>query len=157
MCRLIRLIAAAALGITAGAIILADNAVHVRQTILLPAHAAAEALERNTASEWEDVHITTDDGATLDGWFFTPLQANGSGVIAFHGVADTRLGMLDHGAFLLRAGFTVLVPDVRGHGSSGGSAGESTPHPAIDLQFLIKRSAVRHASAWIVSVGLRAP
>src|SRR5262245_24845013 len=36
------------------------------------------------------------------------------------GVGDTRKGMLSHARFLLRHGFTVLTPDVRGHGSSGG-------------------------------------
>src|ERR1035441_10386321 len=38
----------------------------------------------------------------------------------YKGVADSRLGMMAHAAFLVRAGYTVLAPDCRGHGSSGG-------------------------------------
>jgi pimeloyl-ACP methyl ester carboxylesterase len=38
-----------------------------------------------------------------------------------HGVGDTRLGMTGHAAYLLRAGYAVLLPDSRGHGASGGS------------------------------------
>jgi hypothetical protein len=32
----------------------------------------------------------------------------------------TRAGMLAHAGYLLADGFTVLIPDSRGHGSSGG-------------------------------------
>src|SRR5437879_9424203 len=60
------------------------------------------------------------DGVVLAGWQFTPRDSNGSVVILLHGVGDTRLGMLSHATFLLRSGFTVLLPDIRGHGGSGG-------------------------------------
>jgi uncharacterized protein len=36
-------------------------------------------------------------------------------------VGDTGGGMASHAGYLLDAGFTVLMPDARGHGSSGGS------------------------------------
>ena len=37
-----------------------------------------------------------------------------------HGVGDTRLGMTGHLQYLLRGGYAALMPDARGHGSSGG-------------------------------------
>ena len=41
-------------------------------------------------------------------------------VILLHGLGDTRIGMVGQASFLLRAHYTVLLPDSRGHGSSGG-------------------------------------
>jgi uncharacterized protein len=118
--RLIRLSVAVGIGLIAGVLVVADNALHVPHEIA-PRESAADAIARNTGASWEKSEITSRDGILLDAWLFTPHHPNGSGVIALHGVADTRLGMLAHAAFLLRSGFTVLVPDVRGHGASGGS------------------------------------
>ena len=50
-----------------------------------------------------------------------PLQPNGAGVILLHGVGAERSQMAGHAAYLLHAGFTVLLPDLRGHGSSAGA------------------------------------
>lgn len=60
------------------------------------------------------------DGIPLDGWVFRPARPNGAAAILLHGVADTREGVLDETSFLLRAGYVVLAPDARGHGTSGG-------------------------------------
>ena len=73
----------------------------------------------------------------LDGWLFTPREPYGSGVILLHGVGDSRIGMAMHAGYLLRAGFTVLMPDLRGHGSSGGSV----------ISYGIRESADVHAWA----------
>ena len=50
----------------------------------------------------------------------TPARPNGAAAIVLHGVGDTRLGVLGQARFLLDAGYTVLTPDSRGHGASGG-------------------------------------
>lgn len=81
----------------------------------------AEAIARETGSTWQSARVTASDGARLEAWLFTPSQPNGSAVILLHGVADTRTGVLAHARYLLRAGFTVLTPDSRGHGASGGA------------------------------------
>lgn len=86
-----------------------------------PESREADALARDSTSVWEPAHVTAADGVALDGWLFTPREPNGSGVIVLHGMGDSRSGMVDQTGFLLRAGFTVLTPDVRGHGASGGS------------------------------------
>jgi len=82
---------------------------------------AADDLARRTDSTWQLAYVTTRDAAVLQGWLFTPARPNGAGVILLHGVSDTRHGVRSHAEFLLRAGYTVLTPDARGHGESGGS------------------------------------
>jgi dipeptidyl aminopeptidase/acylaminoacyl peptidase len=100
-------------------IFLAENAVHIWE----PAHvgdAQARMIARQGDASWKPVRITADDGAALDAWLLIPREPNGGGVIVTHGVGDTRLGGSGQAAFLLRAGYAVLMPDSRAHGTSGG-------------------------------------
>jgi alpha-beta hydrolase superfamily lysophospholipase len=119
-----RLVFAGLVSVTIGSIVtpifVAEGALHI-QVRPRPDRREADAVARGSASTWEPARVTAADGIMLDGWLFTPLQPNGSGVILLHGVGDTRSGMTAHAGFLLRAGFTVLMPDARGHGSSDGS------------------------------------
>jgi alpha-beta hydrolase superfamily lysophospholipase len=80
----------------------------------------ADRVARAASATWQSARVTAADGAPLSAWLFTPRQPNGSAVILLHGVADTRRGVLFHAQYLLQAGFTVLAPDSRGHGASGG-------------------------------------
>ena len=41
-------------------------------------------------------------------------------MILFHGLADNRIGMTGYAQLFLAHGFTVLLPDARAHGASGG-------------------------------------
>jgi fermentation-respiration switch protein FrsA (DUF1100 family) len=107
------------IGFVLGTILLTHNALHAPPRLTASA-AAADALARNTDSTWEDARVIAGDGVRLDGWRFTPREPNGSIVMLLHGVADNRLGMLAHASFLLPNGFSVLLPDLRGHGASGG-------------------------------------
>jgi len=68
----------------------------------------------------ETVSLRSGDGMTLSAWWL-PAQrpARGTVVIA-HGVDHTRQVMLPRAAFLVRAGYNALVPDLRGHGASAG-------------------------------------
>jgi predicted esterase len=49
-----------------------------------------------------------------------PREANGNTVILLHGVSDNRLGMYGYGRWLLQNHYSVLLPDARHHGNSGG-------------------------------------
>jgi uncharacterized protein len=119
MRRIPGILIATAIGLIFGSCVVTDNA--VRRPPHEPLHtSAAEAVARNTGADWEAAQVTAADGAVLKAWLFTPLKPNGSAVTLLHGVGDTRIGMLSHATFLLRNGFTVLVPDIRGHGESGG-------------------------------------
>jgi uncharacterized protein len=115
----LRIFTALFMAFALGTILLTHNALHAPPHFIASS-TAADALARNTGSTWEDVRVSAGDGVSLDGWRFTPRQPNGSVVMLLHGIADNRLGMLAHASFLLRNGFSVLLPDLRGHGASGG-------------------------------------
>jgi len=68
----------------------------------------------------QDASISAPDGSLLRGWFLHPASANGDAIILLHGVSDNRLGMYGYGEWLLRNGYSVLLPDARAHGISGG-------------------------------------
>lgn len=66
--------------------------------------------------EFEDVTLTGPDGVTIAGWYI-PSQ-NGAAVILLHGYDGNRAGELPRAAMLARAGYGVLLYDMRGHGES---------------------------------------
>lgn len=108
-----------AIGLPLCSVFLAENALRVPDHAPAPV-AGGLAFARSTRSQIETVQIRAADGALLEAWLFTPAHPNGSVAIVLHGVADTRMGILEHARFLLDAGYTVLTPDSRGHGASGG-------------------------------------
>ena len=80
----------------------------------------ADALAAGAEATWRPVEITAADGVKLKAWLFRPREANGKGAILLHGVVDSRQGTLGDARILLRQGYTVLTPDSRAHGESGG-------------------------------------
>jgi alpha-beta hydrolase superfamily lysophospholipase len=68
----------------------------------------------------EDFNVRAPDGVMLRGWKVSAPQPNGSWVLLFHGVADNRIGVIGQSEFLLRAGYGVVMMDVRAHGASEG-------------------------------------
>jgi pimeloyl-ACP methyl ester carboxylesterase len=68
----------------------------------------------------EPFDVRGPDGILLHGWKIGAAQPNGSWVLLFHGVADNRMGVLEHALFLLRAGYGVTLMDARAHGESEG-------------------------------------
>jgi alpha-beta hydrolase superfamily lysophospholipase len=103
----------------AASVYVADGALHIYLRPS-PNNSLAQAVADATSSNWEPAETTAPDGIALRGWIFTPRSPNGSAVILLHGVSDTRKGVLNHAEYLLKAGFTMLTPDSRGHGVSGG-------------------------------------
>ncbi len=71
----------------------------------------------------EPFDIRAPDGVLLRGWKVRAANPNGSWVLLFHGVADNRMGVLEHALILLRAGYGVTLMDARAHGESGGAMG----------------------------------
>lgn len=61
-----------------------------------------------------------EDGTALTAWWLSPKQANGRAVMACHGVADSAFGAMGYALLFLRNGYSVLVPNGRGHGDSAG-------------------------------------
>lgn len=68
----------------------------------------------------EDFNVRARDGALLRGWKVRPLEPNGSWVLLFHGVADNRVGVEGQAEILLKAGYSLVMMDSRGHGASEG-------------------------------------
>ncbi len=104
-----------------GGIYVADGTLHPARRALTDDEAAnfRQAVRAENA-DLEDVSITTPDGAVLRGWIVRPARANGEAALLLHGLGDNRLGMTGYAQLLLVHGFTVLLPDARAHGLSGG-------------------------------------
>jgi len=110
------LAACAAIGLVAG-----EMALHPGRRALGPtAEADAQAIAARDHAELKEVSVTAADGATLRAWSIRPSHGNGDTVILLHGHTDNRLGMLGNADLLLRHGYSVLLPDARAHGVSGG-------------------------------------
>jgi dipeptidyl aminopeptidase/acylaminoacyl peptidase len=100
-----------ALFLVAGAV-LCENSVHV------PKRATPEI--SFAGSSRRNVQITARDGAVLRAWLFTPENSNGNYVIALHGISDSRGGVMGLARLFVENRYSVLAPDGRGHGESGG-------------------------------------
>ncbi len=85
-----------------------------------PGDVAAQAAA-NPGTRWKTVTIRAADGAKLEGWFVAPsAKPTGRCVAVLHGIADSRLGAVGFAPMFLDEGYSVLLPDSRAHGSSGG-------------------------------------
>lgn len=80
----------------------------------------ADASFADTGTHREGLLVRAPDGALLHGWKVRPANPNGSWILAFHGVADNRVGVVSQSEFLLRAGYNVVMMDARAHGESEG-------------------------------------
>jgi uncharacterized protein len=108
-------------GTILGGIGLGEMAVHPgRRPIPVKEEKQIESDLKALSANLQDVSISASDGALLRGWFLRPASGNGNAIILLHGVSDNRLGVYGYGEWLLRNGYSVLLPDARAHGLSGG-------------------------------------
>ncbi|MFY2563013.1 alpha/beta hydrolase [Corallococcus terminator] len=107
------------LGLVAIAGALAVRGHRIGQGLLHPPHVP---VERPAASPdltgMEDVAFSSADGLTLRGWYVP--SRNRAAVVLVHGFADNRAQLLFEARALARAGYGVLLFDLRAHGESGG-------------------------------------
>ena len=107
---------------TIGGICVADGTLHPGRRPLTNEETSAERDSvREINGDLADVSITTPDDVPLKAWLIKPQRTNGNAVILMHGLGDNRLGMTGYAKLFLVHGFSVLLPDARGHGTSGGS------------------------------------
>ena len=106
---------------TAAALFLASTTLHPSRRGLR-SNAEDEARQNATQvrAKLYDVEITTSDRVRLRGWHIRPLRGKGDEVILLHGLGDNRLGTVGYAEIFLRHGYSVLMPDARAHGVSGG-------------------------------------
>lgn len=114
--------------------------------VRLPVDQAGENAACNVAARdgatVADVSIAAGDGAMLRGWLFTAANGNGDAAILLHGQGDNRAGMLGNADMLLRHGYSVLLPDARAQGESGG---------AIATYGLMEKDDLRRWFGWLES------
>ena len=91
-------------------------------------------------SHLADVQISAFDDSQLRAWYIQPQHNNGNAVILLHGLGDNRLGMQGYAEMFLNHGYSVLMPDARAHGLSGGI------HPTYGL---LERDDIRRWFEWI--------
>ena len=109
-----------ALSLVAG-VFVAEGTIHPsRRLVSAKDEMRAEEMAYSHDSEVADIRIVARDGATLSAWTIRPRNSNGTAVILLHGLSDNRLGMIGYAELLLSHGFSVLMPDARAHGASGG-------------------------------------
>lgn len=116
----ILILAYIALCVTAG-VFLAEITLHPgRRVESSDDEMRARNMARRQNSELTDAAIQGKDGVTLRAWGIRPHQGNGQAVILLHGLGDNRIGMTGYAELLLSRGFSVVLPDARAHGLSGG-------------------------------------
>ncbi len=99
----------------------ADGTLHpARRPLTAEDLAAARNVFQKANAELTETSITASDGAVLRGWIVKPQHGASKAAILLHGLGDNRLGMLGYAELLLAHGYTVLLPDARAHGVSGG-------------------------------------
>jgi hypothetical protein len=78
----------------------------------------ADAAFVHVGGRREDFDVRASDGVLLRGWKVHAANPNGAWVLAFHGVGDNRIGVVNHSEILLPAGYDVVLLDSRRHGES---------------------------------------
>jgi uncharacterized protein len=103
-------------------VFLAEVTVHPgRRPVSSGDEMVARGMAQRYGAELADAAIAARDGATLRGWSIRPRHDNGNAVILLHGLGDNRSGMTGYAELLLSQGFSILMPDARAHGISGGT------------------------------------
>lgn len=72
---------------------------------------------------YEDIRLQTSDGIGLHGWYIPAAQPRGT-VLFLHGNAGNVSHRLDSVLMFHRLGYSTLIFDYRGYGSSGGAPTE---------------------------------
>ena len=121
--------------------------VFVAEAALHPARRAltsqGESLLRSVADNnvaFEAVSIKANDGIQLRAWSLHPQNRAANAVILLHGMGDNRSGMAGYAELLLKHGYSVLLPDARAHGVSGGE---------LATYGLLERDDIRRWFEWL--------
>ena len=101
--------------LAAGSILLAEATLHVGRVA-----GGVPASDSNQTRVWRDVVIQAEDGAELHGWLVQRPHPGTNCVVVLHGIGDSRLGSAGFAPLFLAEGYTLLLPDSRAHGTSGG-------------------------------------
>ena len=108
----------------------------------LPVEAKTEVQHAisNLQTRLIDVAVEAQNQAVLRAWLIQPQHRNGCAVILLHGLGDNRLGTVGYAELMLAHGYTVLMPDARAHGESGGD---------LATYGIIERDDIRRWFEWL--------
>jgi len=120
------------------------------EAILRPSRHRLTSSDRAQAPAWaqdddallSEVNVVSADGTSLQAWELHPEDANGDVVILLHGLRGNRLEMVNYADILLDHGYSVLMPDARAHGDSGGN---------LATYGLIERDDIRLWFQWLLA------
>jgi pimeloyl-ACP methyl ester carboxylesterase len=137
---LLSLLALYAIGCIAAGIALAELSIHLQRLPVGDASAYQARVQQQLHTSVEDVAITTADNVLLKAWFIQPAHSNGKSVIILHGVTSNRVGSSGFAEIFLDHGYSVLMPDSREHGESGGN---------IATYGVLERNDVHDWASWV--------
>ena len=126
-------------------IVLSNTSVRMHRMPLRQTSAIRTRIQREFDAPLQNVSITAVDGAVLRGWYIEPPKNNGQSVIILHGIGSNRISYTGFADIFLREGYSVLLPDSRDHGESGGN---------VSTFGILERNDV---SGWVSFVRERAP
>ncbi|SEF95921.1 hypothetical protein SAMN05421819_1484 [Bryocella elongata] len=132
-------VAYAALTLIVG-VALAEFSLHLPKMPIYAPEIYRVRYERQFDARLHDVSITAQDGAVLRAWYVAPANPNGRSVVLLHGIGGNRVWLSGYADIFLKRGYTVLLPDSRQHGASGGS---------IATYGVLERDDVRRWVGWL--------
>lgn len=105
---------------------------------------------------FQEVTLQTTDNVTLAAWYL-PAQ-NGASILLLHGATGSRDAVRSYAQMLAKNGFGVLMPDMRGHGESGGDGVNAynwggTEDVGAAIDFLQKQEDVKAIGGLGISLG----
>lgn len=80
---------------------------------------------------WQRVHVTSKDGTRLTGTYIN--RGSGKTVIILHGLYQNRTMSVPYAEIYEKLGYNILMPDIRGHGESGGRTDDWGIHDIEDM------------------------
>ena len=122
-------------------IFVAENTLHPGRQSETHSDETADWISQDGAT-LSPVSISAADKVALYAWEVKPANANGDTVLVLHGMGGDRTEMEDYAEMFLRNGFSVLMPDARAHGKSGGE---------VATYGLLERNDVHKWVEWLLS------
>lgn len=102
----------------------------LQSRLLFPRGAAGPALATLDRREGEAIWLKCDDGVAVEAWFLPGVgrtsRSPGPAVIYLHGNGEIIEQCLGQARLYTQRGISVLLPEYRGYGRSGGSPSETT-------------------------------
>jgi uncharacterized protein len=114
---------------------------------------AARSVAEATGASVATVEIRAEDDAALRAWYFQAATDEHRAVLLLHGRGENRSGMLAYARFLLRNGYSVLCPDLRGHGASAGEFTGYGLKEALDVKLWVDWLKDEQAQTCVFALG----